>query len=376
MSQSNSKSLFCGEGSFSVITQLDGTSVVLNVDHTNPSIKRISQQAARMLQDSGKRVMILSESTPRCSEANWELSQMPPDWMIVIGNEAYIEKVLSFYVPSSSSWKESYRLHFCAIPTDYALHGSRSETFVIKSKDTERSADLCILDPKLSRMSSAFPEIHDALAGLTQATEAYLSPDHTQRSDGFAKYAFTHIYMDLQDYAFRSRESLDTASLLSLRKLFSGSGHRGLTQASAQILSHRFSNLGIHIPYGVLCGIILPKVLAFNVSTSIIRQRCADLAVSAGRQEHRDRERIASFLLQFENLISALYLPLCLREWISQETFNDMIPDLCTAILAHPDTASNPRLPSRGELEQLLHQCYQEDHIVFPLTRHSTERSD
>lgn len=391
MSSIQFKSVYCGEGSFSELAQLEGASVVLYADQGSLTMRNISQRAAAILHESGKRVRVFSDD-PSLPFGSDNCFGNPcadrPDWIVAIGTEKTIERAHTIYVSNTlsdllhpASEGNGNRLRFCAVPTDYELHSYSTELPVLSLDGGDLSADLCILDPQLSRGLLDSSEIPDALSALTQAAEAYLALEHTQRSDGFAKYAFTQIYTALHDFAHCDVRTFPEFTLLSLRKLFADSGHRGLTQSCAQILFRKFSNLGVYTPFGILCGILLPKVLAFNVSTPMIRQRCADLAAAAGRSEYRDRERIAGFLQEYEDLMAALTLPRCLKEWFSasdaafltQEAFSRMIPDFCTAILAHPGTASNPRLPTREELTQLLSQCYQESHTVFPLTRVSGE---
>jgi alcohol dehydrogenase len=240
-----------------------------------------------------------------------------------------------------------------AIPT---TAGTASEvTFWAVITDTENrvkigiggtrvAAKLALVDPLLTHSLPRSLTIGTGLDALTHAIEAYTCKVANPVSDVLALRAIQLVADHLpsaaeQPNGARAREGMMLASLVA------GLSFANANTASVHSLSESIGAM-YDAPHGMLNGIMLPYVMAFNLPT--IPERSADIASAlGGKKEPEEAVR------KVVELLDALGVPSLADLGAKGED----LQELALMSAEHPCTLDNPRPMAVEDMRQVLEEA-------------------
>lgn len=197
-----------------------------------------------------------------------------------------------------------------------------------------------LVDPELTVSLPAEKTAWSGLDALTQAAESYLSTKANAASRALAREAvrllLTHLAAAVGQGTDReARTRVAEGSLLSAMA-FSQSG-----LGAVHGLAHPLG-LGLGVPHGLTCAILLPPVLELNATAAAAEQ--ADLARFCGLAD------AAAFRARVTVLCRELGVPAGFRRWRLAETHFPQILATCRS----GSMQTNPRLLTDAEILDLL----------------------
>jgi alcohol dehydrogenase class IV len=281
-----------------------------------------------------------------------------PDWIAAVGGGSVMDigkacaGLLEAPLPArdyhAGAAIPATRIPFVAVPT---TAGTGAEaTIVTVLTDTQLGvkksirhpsfmARLVILDPDL--LTGCPPSVMAAsgMDAFTQAVESYISKGATTLTDALALEAVRMTHTGLRTLA------AGTVDSETRRLMLEGSFLAGLALSHARLgLVHGLAHpLGLryHAAHGLVCGIGLPPVLAFN------RASTADKFATLSQTLGADPIACADGLLRDLRLVSPFRgQPILDREAIVRET------------LESGSTAANPRPVTADDVHHLLDQLF------------------
>ncbi|MBN1642137.1 MAG: iron-containing alcohol dehydrogenase [Anaerolineae bacterium] len=202
-------------------------------------------------------------------------------------------------------------LPWIAVPTTAGTGAEVTKNAVLTSPTHGKSslrhdswfASIALVDPELTL--SAPPEVTAASGSdaLTQAIESYTSIGASPVTDALSTDAIARIGRALP------RAVADGGDLDARADMLYGSMLAGMALANARLggvhgmahpLGHRY-----HIPHGVVCGLLLPYTMEYNVEHAVAKYACVahllgvdtrgmDAATAAERAVERAREIVLS----------------------------------------------------------------------------------
>lgn len=317
------------------------------------------------------------------------LQKTRPDWIIAVGDEEVIDsaKVLWIrYEHPELNLRQIRRVYslppmrkkarFCAVPTSlgavnamtaFASAMDSPDRRILPLADRGLVPDRALFDPSLIR--SAPEEVAlDGFSLLSAAVEAYLSVGHQDFSDTHALRALSLIgsnFLHAVGGNTLAREQMLRACVFSGGAFSAAPG--GLTQSLAHVLAFPEGGREERIPHGILCAIALPRVLSFNGENPEVQERCCDIARAMGHRDVPAEESVTVVSELVEEFRRDLSLPEDVAEYRrrtgtetaaekqgpSQTTYDRLVD----AVLSDPFLSTNPRLPSKADVEELVRDC-------------------
>lgn len=210
-------------------------------------------------------------------------------------------------------------------------------------------AQAAVVDPELTSGLPRAQTVYSAMDALSHAVEAYVSKGANDLTDLFALEAARLIPANLlrlqEDETLTPRTALARASLLA-----------GVALANARLgavhgLAHP---LGVYynLPHGLVCGVLLPLVMRFNLQVAY--EKYARLAEAWGVGPNGDVfDRAAAAVRHVMHLNKRVGLPSSLRGMgLREEDFEGLVE----GALPSGSLAANPRPAGREELLALLRE--------------------
>ncbi len=240
-------------------------------------------------------------------------------------------------------------LFFAALPTTAGTGTEATPNAVLTDPETEIKKsirhdtmfpDLAIIDPELTYTCPRALTAHSGLDALTQAIESYISRGANTVSKALAAKATQMIFnalpivcADLNNRSARSdmaEGSMITALAFAQSSL--GSVHG---------LGHPLGSK-LHIPHGLCCAVLLPKILRWN--QDFCSEALDELALSCGCAEGE------YFIERIEKLCKDLDIPDNFREFgISSDIFPFVLKNCRSSSMRN-----NPRHFKDSEILEIL----------------------
>lgn len=293
------------------------------------------------------------------------------DGIVAIGGGSTLDtgKALSVLVPNGGEWTEyegtpdltSDSLPLVAIPTTVGTGSEATSAAVITDADRdvkmtttaeEMFPDIALLDRSL--LESLPPEItaRTGMDSLTQAIEAYLSPDANPITDALAIEATRMIGENLRLAV--STADTDAMANMQVATTMGGIAFQnaglGLVHGMSEPVSGRF-----HTGHGVTNGILLPEVLEFNLCAC--RDEYARLAEATGTRvsDRTTRQSAGALVETVRELADDIGIPDGLSDIGADAT---AIPDLVEEAYDHVNSTNNPREYTKEDLGELYHRSF------------------
>lgn len=252
-----------------------------------------------------------------------------------------------------------------AIPTTGGTGSEATDVTVITNTETDVKMmvkqpafmpAVAIVDPILTLSSPQHVTAATGVDALSHAIEAYLSKKAHPMTDMLSLSAMKLIVKNIVN-AYKDGTNLEAREAMSLGSLQAGMAFSNASVCLVHGMSRPIGAL-FHVPHGYSNAMLLPAVLEFSKESCI--ERLADLGrifiphnLSISNTEAAD---IA--VESVKNLCMNLNIP-NLKNWgIDENSFHLAISKMAADALDSGSPANNPRVPTKIELEELYHTCY------------------
>jgi alcohol dehydrogenase class IV len=249
-------------------------------------------------------------------------------------------------------------LPFIAIPTTAGSGAEVTPNAVLT--DTEcgikasiRSAhlmaDIAIVDPELMLTCPRDVTAFSGMDALCQAVEAYVSRGATPLTDSLAADSAVRLIKNLP-LAHQDGSDLHLRAEVALGSLM---GAMAFTNARLGLVHGLAHPIGVltGLPHGLICGLLLPIVMRFNLPTSTPKYAHVAREGEVADPFGSDEDAAESLIAEVESLNSRmgldahrpkLHIPK--HKW----------PDVTAQALSSGSTKSNPREATARDLQQML----------------------
>ena len=368
--------IFFGEGALERLYKVQNKRVMIVTDSFMAS-SGVADRVASYLKDC--EVTVFSDVVPdppiEVVAAGVEcFQQCMPEVMIAVGGGSVIDAAKAIRVVAGrivgdidAQVKECF-----AIPTtsgtgsevtEYAVVTDAAQGLKYPLASRELRPVTAILDPEL--VVSAPPKVtaDSGMDVLTHALEAYVSTGANDFSDALAEKAISLVVKWLP-IAFENGNDL-----LAREKMHNASCMAGLAFNSAGLgLCHGIAHgIGgkLHLPHGRANAIVLPYIMQFNADLDHGRSNGYSVAAKKYQRLAKILDLpcssvpvgVSQALKTVERLNKDLKIPSTLKKGgYDMALFQQEQDAIIEAALADVTTTTNPRKPSRTDIERLLKQ--------------------
>ncbi len=238
--------------------------------------------------------------------------------------------------------------------TDAAVFvdGKTKVKFTVRHPELNRPK-LAILDPQLLRTIPPFVAKISGLDALTHAVESFVSLKATEMTEAFSYRAIQLIAGNLESFVSRP-DDVSVAQLMLTGSNLAGIAFSHAGTGNVHCLARYIGGL-YEIPHGLLCALLLPRVVAFNVPSQIgkfaVIARMFDERLN-GTSDEEAANRLPEMLLA---LLQRLELPVRLNRLGVRE---EDLRDIAQASANSWYNDYNPRFTTEEDFFQILKQCY------------------
>ncbi|MBO8127970.1 MAG: iron-containing alcohol dehydrogenase [Peptococcaceae bacterium] len=209
---------------------------------------------------------------------------------------------------------------------------------------------VAVVDPILTMSMSPQLTAYTGMDALTHAIEAYTSRWTTAWTSGLAREAVRLIVQNF--YTCYNANKKEAREKMMLGSMMAGTALNNARAGAVHALAHPVG-LKYGLSHGLVCGTLLPYVMAFN--KPITRDRYADLAYASGIVTQKaDPDQAAEKLIYF---VKQLRTRLGLPEKLGALGLKKKdIPKLVEDTLPSGSLAANARKATRDDLYNILEQ--------------------
>ena len=191
---------------------------------------------------------------------------------------------------------------------------------------------------------------------LTHALEAFVSRRANPVSDEYARAAMRRIAPNLR------RVWADPADRTARAAMMEGATLAGLAFSNASVaLVHGMSRpvgAQFHVPHGLSNAMLLPAVTRWSLGAALPRYAEAARVMGLVPEGEGDQAAGAALVAELEALNRDLAVPTPAAWGIGAEKWAALSPLMADQALASGSPANNPRVPSRGEIQELYRAAY------------------
>lgn len=210
---------------------------------------------------------------------------------------------------------------FIAVPTTAGTGAEITNNSVITNRDKKikqsiRSpfmiAKVAIVDPMLTVSMSSRVTAASGMDALTQAIEVYVSLASNPFSDILALRSISLISKNLMK-AFENGDDIEARENMSMGSLFGAMAFGNASLGAVHGLAHPIGAL-FDVPHGVICGLLLPYVMEYNLSAKL--SRFAEIAEAMGQSVLGESDEVNAnkAVNAVRNMLIKLQLPQKLSE--------------------------------------------------------------
>ncbi len=249
-------------------------------------------------------------------------------------------------------------LPWIAIPTTAGTGAEVTKNAVLMSPESKRKASLrhegwfasvALVDPELTLTAPPSVTAASGSDALVQAIESYTSIGAMPITDALAAEAIVRIGRALER-AYRDGQDLEARA-----DMLYGSTLAGMALANARLggvhgMAHPLG-CRYHIPHGVVCGLLMPYVMEYNLeyATSRYAQVARLLGVDTkGVSTHQAAQKAVE---RVRELISAVGIPAHLADF---GVTHRELPVIARESLPSGSLKHNPRPLSAADIESIL----------------------
>jgi len=245
-----------------------------------------------------------------------------------------------------------------AIPTTAGTGSEVTVWSVLHDTDTDRkvvigSPYICpriaLLDPRLSRSLPPSITAATGMDALTHAIESYVNQLCHPFVDATAEQAISLIGQHLRTAVAQGNNLQARGKMLIASSLAGMAFNRvrlGLVHAFSLPLGNKY-----HIPHGLVNGIMLPAVMAFNVPGNLAKYARIAQLLGEPTDGLSLREAAQRSVLAVEQLKADIGLTQTLSDFgLTADGFDEVIEEAMTS----GNVAVNPRMPQHDDMRHML----------------------
>ncbi len=398
------RDLYHGPGALEALKTLEGKRAMVCVGGGAMRRHGFLDTVLAYLQEAGMETALIEGIEPDPSvdtvmRGAEEMRRFAPDWIVAVGGGSPIDAAKAMWIKyehPGCTFEEMCQVFgipglrkkakFCAIPstsgtatevTAFAVITDPEKGVKYPLADYEITPDVAIVDPALAETMPQKLVAHTGMDALTHAIEAYVSTAHTNYTDPLALHAIsmirTHLpasYKGNRD----AREAMHDAQCLA--GMAFSNALLGIVHSMAHKTGAAFGDLGAHVIHGAANAMYLPKVIAYNAKEPEAARRYGEIACHLGLCGKTDKEKTEALIGLIRDMNASLSIPTCLAKYgadgmpadsgfIPADVFEARLSQIAALAIADACTGSNPRIPTREEMEKLLRACYYDTEVDF-----------
>jgi alcohol dehydrogenase class IV len=253
-------------------------------------------------------------------------------------------------------------LQFVAVPTTAGTGSEVTKNAVLTDrrrgiKSSIRGdclmADVAIVDPELTLTAPPDVTAHTGMDALTQAIESYVSRGAGALTDALAAGAVAAIGSHLVE-AYNDGANIDARDQVMMGSLMAGMALANARLGAVHGLAHPLG-VTFNIPHGLVCAILLPHVVRFNLEGDyeLAQPTAAKYAAVARMLEEKGRGKHAAARLPelIESMNETLGITQRLGDFGVEEKH---LATVAEQSLPSGSLKANPRPASQEELIDIL----------------------
>lgn len=398
------RDVYHGKGSLEALKTFEGKRAMICVG--GGSMKRFGflDRAEAYLKEAGMEVAIFEgiepdpsvETVMRGAEA---MAEFQPDWIVAIGGGSPIDAAKAMWIKyeyPECTFEDMCKVfglpklrtkaHFCAVSstsgtatevTAFSIITNYADGVKYPIADFEITPDVAIVDPELAETMPKKLVAHTGMDAFTHAVEAYVSTANCEYTDPLAIHAVEMIQRDLVG---SYHEDMDKRAAMHDAQCLAGMAFSNALLGIVHSMAHKtgaaFADLGAHIIHGAANAMYLPKVIAFNAKDETAKKRYGVLADYMHLGGTTDDEKVARLIQFCRDMNDQLNIPHGIKFYgadsypteqgfVPEEVFLERLPEIARLAIGDACTGSNPRTPSREEMEKLLKAAYYDTEVDF-----------
>ncbi len=208
-----------------------------------------------------------------------------------------------------------------SIPTTSGTGSEVTNVAVLKSKNADRKVyivdphivpDVAILDPRFTMTLPPGLTASTAMDAMTHSIEALTSVMSNSVCDGQALHAIRLIRENLP-IAFVDGRNEDARLNLQIAATMAGWAFAVAQVGLAHAMAHAVGSL-YGVPHGTACGLMLPKVMRFNVDHAAKKLAMVAQALGVDTANMDDRQAALAAADEIEHLMKSVNHPTRLRD--------------------------------------------------------------
>lgn len=208
--------------------------------------------------------------------------------------------------------------------------------------------DAAMVDPELTLSLSKESTAYSGMDALSQAIEAYVSKGANPITDALASSAAVRLLLNLPR-AYTNGMDIEARTEVALGSLMGGIAFANARLGLVHGLAHPVGVI-TSLPHGLVCALLLPYVMRFNLGTSTAKY--AGLARAAGISQDKDDNKAAIALI---NYIEQLNSNMDIEKQRSKLILDcNHWHQIISQTLASGSAKSNPRDAKAEDVEQIL----------------------
>lgn len=365
--------VYFGNDSIEVISKLKGKKALIVTDPFMIKIGFVDKIQA-LLRKSNIEYSVFSEVQPDPPIEIINLGikhtlKFLPDIVIALGGGSAIDAAKGICVFSSgiirATDKTKEKPLFVAIPTTSGTGSEVTAFSVVTDKknnmkyplyDISLTPDISILDVELVKSVPKEIVADTGMDVLTHAIEAYVSKNASDYSDALAekaiKLVFKYLirsYKDSKD--IEAKEKMHNASCLAGMAFNNVS--LGLNHGMAHVLGGKF-----HIPHGRANAIIITNVIEYNSNVNDAAKKYRDISESLNLPCDNIKKGVMSLIDEIKKLKKEINIPSLQELTINKDKYYKEITNMAKIALEDKCTATNPKIPTLNEVEELFKKIY------------------
>ncbi len=398
------RDLYHGKGALEALKTLEGKRAIICVG--GGSMKRFGflDKAVSYLKEAGMEVELFEgiESDPSVDtvmRGAAAMEKFQPDWIVAMGGGSPIDAAKAMWIKyeyPSITFEDMCKVfgipklrrkaHFCAVSstsgtatevTAFSIITDYEKGIKYPIADFEITPDVAIVDPELAETMPKKLVAHTGMDAMTHAIEAYVSTAHCDYTDPLALFAIMHIQKELIPSYNGDMEKRDTMhNAQCLAGMAFSNALLGIVHSMAHKTGAAFADYGAHIIHGAANAMYLPKVIAFNAKNPGAKLRYGIIADYMGLGGANDDEKVKLLISYLRHMNDELNIPHCIQHYgadsyptekgfVPEDVFLARISEIAKNACSDACTASNPRIPTQEEMEQLLKACYYDTEVDF-----------
>ena len=393
------RDLYHGKGALEALKTLEGKRAIICVG--GGSMKRFGflDKAVSYLKEAGIEGIESDPSVDTVMRGAAAMEKFQPDWIVAMGGGSPIDAAKAMWIKyeyPSITFEDMCKVfgipklrrkaHFCAVSstsgtatevTAFSIITDYEKGIKYPIADFEITPDVAIVDPELAETMPKKLVAHTGMDAMTHAIEAYVSTAHCDYTDPLALFAIMHIQKELIPSYNGDMEKRDTMhNAQCLAGMAFSNALLGIVHSMAHKTGAAFADYGAHIIHGAANAMYLPKVIAFNAKNPGAKLRYGIIADYMGLGGANDDEKVKLLISYLRHMNDELNIPHCIQHYgadsyptekgfVPEDVFLARLSEIAKNACSDACTASNPRIPTQEEMEQLLKACYYDTEVDF-----------